>query len=333
MSYRSVVISSGHGLHVRGAHGIIDEVDEARVLTDQLGEELRARGVDAAIFHDNTSYDQSTNLNTITDFHNDRTRELDISIHFNAYEQVSKPMGVEVLYVTQQALAAQLSSAIAMAGGLINRGAKKRTDLHFLNVCDEPAVLLEVCFVDSQADCDLYRDSFDDIVDALADAISGLDGAENPVDPDEEGEEDNEHIPPGVYTETLTGKVSWFGGPEDEGVSADEGLAFIYDVEDAPHLFLPYQPDDTTGLARRLNPFVHYIAMRWNYDELPKATLLETLVLVRNPKTGFALTAFCADWGPAEHTDRIADLSPGLMSDLGLKTDDIVEVTFPYKVD
>ena len=38
-------------------------------------------------------------------------------------------------------------------------------------------------------------------------------------------------------TLALSGKVSWFGGPEDNGVAPDEGLAFIYDVEQAPHLF------------------------------------------------------------------------------------------------
>ena len=30
MSYNRIVISSGHGKYVRGASGIIDEVDEAR---------------------------------------------------------------------------------------------------------------------------------------------------------------------------------------------------------------------------------------------------------------------------------------------------------------
>ena len=34
-------------------------------------------------------------------------------------------------------------------------------------------------------------------------------------------------------------------------------------VMDAPYLFLPYQPEGTSGLARRLNPFIHYIACRW----------------------------------------------------------------------
>jgi N-acetylmuramoyl-L-alanine amidase len=327
MSYRSIVISSGHGKYVRGASGIIDEVEEARSFTERLANELRAHGVDVKTFHDDTSYDQSTNLNTITDYHNDRVRELDISVHFNAYEQVSKPMGVEVLYVTQNTLAGQLSTAIANAGGLINRGAKKRTDLHFLNVCDEPAVLLEVCFVDSQADCDLYRDNFDDIIFAVAGSLSGLDGA---PDIDEEGEEENEHIPPPVEVQTAVGTCSWFGGPEDDGVAFDEGLAFIYDIdEENQFLFLPI--DTGTGLARRLNPEVHYCAMRWNYDEHPKDTLLHKRVLVRNIKTGVALTCAPADWGPHEEkTGRLIDLSPSMMRDLGLNTDDLCEVTFPY---
>jgi hypothetical protein len=129
---------------------------------------------------------------------------------------------------------------------------------------------------------------------------------------------------------SLTGKVSWFGGPDDIGVSPDEGLAFIYSIEDAPYLFLPLQPPNTTGLARRLNPFIHYIACRWNYDEISKEQLLKSMALVRAVKTGVQLTAFPADWGPHSDTDRIADISPGLMVDLGIVTDDEVEVTFPY---
>jgi hypothetical protein len=129
------------------------------------------------------------------------------------------------------------------------------------------------------------------------------------------------------------GPCSEFGGPEDEGVSEDEGLAFIQSVDDAPQLFLPYQPKGTTGLARRLNPFIHYVACRWDYDETPKESLLDAVALVRATKTGIALKAFPADWGPHEKTGRVADLSPGLLDDLGLETDDEVEVIFPYRED
>jgi len=124
--------------------------------------------------------------------------------------------------------------------------------------------------------------------------------------------------------------VSWFGGPDDDGVDPDEDLAFIYSVEDAPYLFLATQPEGTTGLARRLNPNVPYIALRFDYDVHPKDTLVGALALVRATKTGRQMIAFAADWGPHIDTGRIADISPGLMTYLGIETDDEVEVIFPY---
>src|SRR6476659_8565060 len=79
----------------------------------------------------------------------------------------------------------------------------------------------------------------------------------------------------------LKGKVSWFGGPDDTGVSPSEGLAFIYEVSDCPQLFLPSQPPGTSGLARRLDPDVFYIACRWDYDIHPKTILCGMQVRVR----------------------------------------------------
>jgi N-acetylmuramoyl-L-alanine amidase len=319
MAYNRIVISSGHGLHVRGASGILDEVDEARLVVEQLADCLKARGVDVVTYHDDVSKSQNENLNRITDFHNSKTRDLDISVHFNAYEQVEKPMGTETLYVTQHDLADEISEAIA-AVGLIDRGPKKRTDLFFLNNTEMPALLLEICFVDSEADAEIYRENFDLICENIATVLGGdMTGVEP--------------IPPESADFHAIGRCSHFGGPEDEGVEGCEALAFIYDIEMAPHIFLPYQPEDTTGLARRMNPHIHYIACRWDYDRTPKPTLLENVALVRALKTGVELTAFPADWGPHESTGRIADLSPGLMFDLGIETDDEVEVIYPYRED
>lgn len=129
----------------------------------------------------------------------------------------------------------------------------------------------------------------------------------------------------------VEGRVSWFGGPTDQGVAPDEPLAFIHSIEDAPHLFLPFQPEGTTGLARRLNSMaVFYIACRWDYDITPRDMLLAERALVRSLETGEALFAFPADWGPHQDTGRIADISPCLMEALDLATDDEVEVIFPY---
>jgi N-acetylmuramoyl-L-alanine amidase len=118
MGYDRIVISSGHGLYVRGAAGVIDEVDEARKVVEALAEALRERGVEVTTFHDDTSHSQNENLWTITDFHNSCERDLDISVHFNAFEQRSQPVGTEVWYVTQSDLAKHLSAAMASVGGV-----------------------------------------------------------------------------------------------------------------------------------------------------------------------------------------------------------------------
>jgi N-acetylmuramoyl-L-alanine amidase len=171
MSYGRIVISSGHGLHVRGASGIIDEVDEARRVVERVADELQARGVDVKVFHDDTSYGQNKNLDTIVNYHNAQTRDLDVSVHFNASKNTSNPVGTEVWHVTQEALAAKLSASIAASSGLIDRGAKYSNDLFFLNNTEMPAILIEVCFVDSEADCECYDDQFDEICLAIAIAV------------------------------------------------------------------------------------------------------------------------------------------------------------------
>jgi N-acetylmuramoyl-L-alanine amidase len=315
----TVVISSGHGKHVRGAVGYLDEVNEARRVVEQVALLLRNAGVKAITFHDDTSTSQSENLNTIVAFHNKQTRDLDVSIHFNAYETTAKPMGCEVLFVTQEDLARELSANMAAAAELPNRGAKYRDDLAFLNGTEEPAVLVETCFVDSSTDAEHYRDNFDRICTAIAEVIGEVSIGDVPPP-----------IPPDAgFLVQLTGKVSWFGGPQDDGVDADEGLAFFYDYEDAPHLFLDEQPIGTTGLARRLNPELFYVACRWDYDVTSKDMLSNPsrqAIVVAN---GREFLAWPADWGPHGDTDRVADISPGLMDALGINTDGVVEVLYP----
>ena len=318
-TYGSIAISSGHGLYVRGASGIIDEVDQARLVVERLAELLEERGVTVFTFHDDKSTSQNENLWTITDWHNSKTRDLDISVHFNAFEQRTQPVGTEVWYVTQHDLANHLSAAMASVG-LIDRnqtGDKHTTGLHFLNQTTMPSVLLEVCFVDSQADCDIYEECFEEICIALADELAG---------------ESAEKTPKQFVAE---GRVSWFGGPNDTtGVSPSEGLAFIYTTEDQPDLFLSYQPEGTTGLARRLNPEQPYVACRWPYNSETKAqwreVLLHEMAMVHAPKTGKSIKCFPADWGPHEEdTGRAADISQSAMEYLGIQTDDEVIVTFP----
>jgi len=168
-----IAISSGHGLKVPGAVGILEEVAEARRVVKRVAKYLRDMGVTVAEFHDDTSTAQGQNLGTIVDWHNRRERDLDVSVHFNAFTATHGPRGTETLYRSEREAAAAVSAATALAGGFRDRGAKKRTDLAFLNRTDKPAILIEVCFVDSAADAMLYGENFDAICRAIADALAG----------------------------------------------------------------------------------------------------------------------------------------------------------------
>jgi N-acetylmuramoyl-L-alanine amidase len=179
-----LVISSGHGKYIRGASGYLDEVDEARKVVDTVADILlQARGdIEVITYHDNVSTSQNENLTRIVDFHNSKTRDLDVSVHFNAYQTTSKPMGTECLYVTQANLASVVAEKIADVG-FLNRGAKKRTDLYFLNNTEMPSVLVEVCFVDSSVDADVYNSNFENVCRALAEGLTGI-NLEEPEEPD-----------------------------------------------------------------------------------------------------------------------------------------------------
>jgi N-acetylmuramoyl-L-alanine amidase len=319
-----IVISSGHSLYVRGAAGPepwgLDEVNEARRLVAEVADWLTVNGYDVSQIHDDQSKTQSDNLNYLVREHNKFPAEdrLDVSIHFNAY--IADPdagRGVEVLYVTQDELAAKVSSAIANVSGLINRGPKYRSDLYWLNGTTGSlgAILIETCFVDAGQDCEVYRQFFEQIAEAIADEIT----------PDAE---------PKPFH--VIGKCSWFGGPDDSGVDSDEQLAWWGSTEagraDAPELFLPYQPSGTTGAARALNPESSYIAMRFDYEnDWSKEELAsgDVMFWVYAPKTKKRYKARPSDWGPHTSTNRCCDLSPGLMTALfgGEATDETVEIT------
>jgi hypothetical protein len=183
-----IVLSSGHGKYIRGASGYpvppqLDEVDQARRVVETVAEYLRSVGVTVVTLHDNVSTSQSANLNWITSHHNaEGPHEWDVSVHFNAYD--GSAHGTEVLYVTQESMAAQLSSAIAVAGGFTNRGAKYRGDLSFLNNTNEPAVLIETCFCDNTGDSNLYNQHYDAICRSIAEILSDQEiGEQPPVEP------------------------------------------------------------------------------------------------------------------------------------------------------
>jgi len=172
-----IAISSGHGSLVPGAAEILDEVTEARRVVRKVAARLRRMGAVVAEFHDDTSATRDENISTITGWHNAQGRLIDVSVHFNAFEPTNNPRGTEVLFQEPNSwkFASQISRAISDAGGFRNRGPKQRFNLGFLSRAERPAILIEVCFVDSAEDARLYNEKFDAICEAIASALISQD--------------------------------------------------------------------------------------------------------------------------------------------------------------
>ena len=74
-----------------------------------------------------------------------------VSIHCNASES-HEGRGSEAWYYSQKTLAADMSKAISLDDRSRNRGAKQSDRLSVLTVTDMPAVLVELAFIDNDAD-------------------------------------------------------------------------------------------------------------------------------------------------------------------------------------
>ncbi len=130
----------------------------------------------------------------------------------------------------------------------------------------------------------------------------------------------------------VEGKMSTFGGPKDTGMSPSEGLSLFSSEQDMINhgvgdFLLSSHEAGATGLGRRLNPKKYYLACRWWETNLSTSLLKNTWAWVENSKSGTRLKARPVDSGPADWTNRVADLSPGLADALKLKTNDVCSVT------
>ena len=170
-----IALSSGHGLYVPGASGIVVEVEEARRITERVADYLRAAGVETTVIHDNQSHTVSDNLDYLVAEHNKEPHDLSVSVHLNYYD--GSAHGTEVLWTSDagRERAGPLSEAISLAGDFTNRGAKERNDLAWLEGTNDVAVLLECFFCDHSGDCSRYAQPqrFEGICRAIAETIAG----------------------------------------------------------------------------------------------------------------------------------------------------------------
>jgi len=165
-----VVVSAGHGAKVAGAVGYLNEHKEAVKVGKRV---VAILGKDAVFYEETTATTQRQNLNNIVAFHNGKSRDLDVSIHFNS-AAASSATGAECLYVNTKlkSLSAKMSKVMANAQGIRDRGPVFRSELAFLNGTAKPAILLEVCFVSNKSDAEKYNKNFEKLCQEIAGVIA-----------------------------------------------------------------------------------------------------------------------------------------------------------------
>ncbi|MGJ3251789.1 MAG: hypothetical protein ACFE0J_11745 [Elainellaceae cyanobacterium] len=108
----------------------------------------------------------------------------------------------------------------------------------------------------------------------------------------------------------IQGKVSWFGGANDDGVAPDETAAL------------------TGEILQNLDSDDYYCAMRWSYDPNGKDFWKNRPILVVNETNQKAVVVRAIDWGPHPSTERIIDVSPKTLEALSAMTDDVLLCAF-----
>lgn len=122
------------------------------------------------------------------------------------------------------------------------------------------------------------------------------------------------------------GRVSKFGGPDDDGMRFTEGVSFYehHEADKRPDLFLPRGTDPTQGVGRRLRYLqAHYIALNVPLT-VERHIVHKSLWKITNLRTGQFVLSQLVDRGPSA-AGRLVDVADITLTALRLLTDQEVE--------
>ncbi len=167
-----VVLDAGHGGANPGAiYNGRQEKDDALALVTAIGPILEANGVD--VYYTRTSdvyespYQKAQEANQVG-------ADYFVSIHRNSSYYPNQYTGVESLVYEFYSEGARMGyniNAQLEQVGFQNLGLSERPNLIVLNSTLMPSVLVEVGFINTDADNELFDTRFDDIAQAIADGI------------------------------------------------------------------------------------------------------------------------------------------------------------------
>ncbi len=167
-----VALDPGHGASNPGAvYGERKEKDDVLALTLAVGEILERNGVDVYYTRTTDVYEAPGEKALEA---NEVNADWFVSIHRNSSPEANRYSGVETLvynrYGQAEKLAENINEQLEKAG-FINLGISERPNLIVLRKTKMPAVLVEVGFINTDKDNELFDSSFQTIAQAIADGI------------------------------------------------------------------------------------------------------------------------------------------------------------------
>lgn len=169
-----IMLDAGHG----GADpGAVDEgrqeKDDTLKLTMAVGKILEDNGVDVEYTRTTDVFQTPFQKATIA---NQSGADYFISFHRNSSERPNQYTGVETLVYNKSGIKYELAQNILGALGELGFreiGVKERPGLVVLRRTNMPSVLVEMGFINSEKDNQMFDEKFDEIAQAIASAILG----------------------------------------------------------------------------------------------------------------------------------------------------------------
>lgn len=169
-----IMLDAGHGGADPGAvYEGRQEKDDTLRLTMAVGKILEDNGVDVEYTRTTDVFQTPFQKATIA---NQSGADYFISFHRNSSERPNQYTGVETLVYNQSGMKYELAQNILGALGELGFreiGVKERPGLVVLRRTNMPSVLVEMGFINSEKDNQMFDEKFDEIAQAIASAILG----------------------------------------------------------------------------------------------------------------------------------------------------------------
>lgn len=168
-----IILDAGHGGRDSGANyeGRVEK-DDNLAMTLEVGRMLEEAGFDVVYTREEDIYQAPFRKATIA---NELGGDLFVSIHRNSSGTPNQYQGVESLVYSTGGFPEEVAENIneeLEEVGYINLGVEERPRLIVLNSTQLPAVLVEVGFINADADNEIFSTKFEETARAIADGIA-----------------------------------------------------------------------------------------------------------------------------------------------------------------